>query len=54
MLFSSSLRALHCPIYDLDNLDACALHAVLWDVHAPSYQGDAHAHVHCSGLPPFT
>ena len=37
MLFSSSLRALHCPIYDLDNLDACALHAVLWDVHAHAH-----------------
>ena len=27
MLFNSQLRVLHCPIYDLDNLDACALHA---------------------------
>ena len=34
MLSNSQLRVLHCPIYDLDNLDACTLHAVLWDVHA--------------------
>ena len=27
MLFNSQLRVLHCPIYDLDNLDACILHA---------------------------
>ena len=27
MLFNSQLRVLHCPIYDLDNLDTCALHA---------------------------
>ena len=27
MLFNSQLRVLHCPIYDLDNLDACTLHA---------------------------
>ena len=34
MLFNSQLKEfLHCLIYDLDNLDACALHAVLWDVH---------------------
>ena len=26
MLFNSQLRVLHCPIYDLDNLDACTLH----------------------------
>ena len=37
MLFSSSLRALHCPIYDLDNLETCALHAVLWDAHDFQY-----------------
>ena len=36
MLFNSQLRVLHCPIYDLDNLDACTLHA--------KYYAHAHAH----------
>ena len=38
VLFNSQLRVLHCLIYDLDNLDACALHA--------KYYGDAHVHAH--------
>ena len=33
MLFNSQLRVLHCPIYDLDNLDACALHAKYYGMH---------------------
>ena len=37
MLFNSQLRVLHCLIYDLDYLDACALHAVLWDAHVHAH-----------------